>query len=64
MFLYSPDDALIVRNINTEILLLFILWNVTKYLLCKCIDVDNSEGWKMVDDNGRTLGNIISYYLQ
>ena len=29
--LHSPDEALIVQTIYIEILLLFILWNVTKY---------------------------------
>ena len=33
---YSPDDTLIVRNIDIEIPLLFIVWNVTKYPLRKC----------------------------
>ena len=32
----SPDDAFIVRNIFIEILLLFIVWNVTKYGHGKC----------------------------
>ena len=29
------DDALIVRNMYLKILLLFIVWNVTKYHRCK-----------------------------
>ena len=38
---YNEDDppyydALIVRNVYIEILLGFIMWNVTKHLRCTC----------------------------